>query len=218
MTDEGVFVEYKGKNKTRLTVAGNPRKFLKPSTISKNYGRGGTSFLRDILGVVDYSSASKKTQQLAEKTSISLRGVPKLGETPTGRPDAKPVVKKLIEAEEKLNDFSDVLPNDTIPDHEEITTFLDEKGQLKRLSDVYEHLVKRRNEKEVELKNLKSKILVPRNVKAITFTNPVYEGEEGEQIPLLPVSEEDADQKSDRDRARELEDEIKEFDIAIAIS
>ena len=59
LTDKGIFVEYKGK-KTRLTVARNPRKFLKPSTISKNYGTGGTSFVRDILGVVDYSSASKK--------------------------------------------------------------------------------------------------------------------------------------------------------------
>ena len=61
-----IFVEY-GKNKTRLTVAGNPRKFLKPSTITKNYGTGGTSFVRDILGVVDYSSAKKNTQQQAEK-------------------------------------------------------------------------------------------------------------------------------------------------------
>ena len=59
LTDEGIFIEYKDK-KTRLTAAGNPREFLKPSTISKNYGRGGTSFLRDILGVVDYSSASTK--------------------------------------------------------------------------------------------------------------------------------------------------------------
>ena len=59
MTDDGVFVEYKGK-KTRLTVAGNPRKFLKPITIASYYGRGGTSFVRDILGVVDYSSSRKK--------------------------------------------------------------------------------------------------------------------------------------------------------------
>ena len=67
LTDEGVFVEYKGKNKTRLTAAGNPRKFLKPSTISKNYGRGGTSFLRNVLGVVDYSSASKKHNNKLKK-------------------------------------------------------------------------------------------------------------------------------------------------------
>ena len=60
LTDKGIFVEYPKGRKTQLTVAGNPRKFLKPSTISKKYGRGGTSFVRDILGVVDYSSASKK--------------------------------------------------------------------------------------------------------------------------------------------------------------
>ena len=71
LTDEGIFVEYNGE-KTRLTAAGNPRKFLKPSTISKNYGRGGTSFVRDILGVVDYSS-SKKSQPQAEKAYTSTK-------------------------------------------------------------------------------------------------------------------------------------------------
>ena len=59
LTDEGIFVEYNGR-KTRITAAGNPRKFLAPSTISKNYGIGGTAFVRDTLGVVDYSSGSKK--------------------------------------------------------------------------------------------------------------------------------------------------------------
>ena len=198
ITDKGIFVEYPKGRKTRLTATGNPRKFLKPSTISKNYGTGGTSFVRDILGVVDYSSASKKTQQLAKKTSWSLRDVPKVGETPTGRPDRESVRKKL-DIPPELDDFSNVLPNDTIADNEEINTFLTEKGQLKRLSDVYEHLVKRRNEKEKELKNLKSK-----GDRTVT-----YKGEEGEGEALLPVSEEDAE------RARELEAEIKEFDIAI---
>ena len=62
MTDDGVFVEYKGK-KTQLTFTGNPRKFLKPITIVSYYGRGGTSFVRDILGVVDYSSSRKKKKK-----------------------------------------------------------------------------------------------------------------------------------------------------------
>ena len=91
------------------------------------------------------------------------------------------------------------LANDPIADREEIQNFLTEQGQLKRLSGVYEHLVRRRDEKEAELKNLKSK-------GAISFVNPAYEGEE-EGEALLPVSE---------DRARELEAEIREFDTAIA--
>ena len=98
------------------------------------------------------------------------------------------------------------LANDPIADHEEISTFLTEQGQLKRLSDVYEHLVRRRDEKEAELKNLKSK-----GDRTVSFVNPAYEGEEGEAgEALLPVSEQDAE------RARELEAEIKEFDTAIA--
>ena len=95
------------------------------------------------------------------------------------------------------------LANVPIADYEEINTFLTEQGQLKRLSDVYEHLVKRRDEKEAELKNLKSK-----GDRTVSFVNPAYEGEEGEA--LLPVSEQDAE------RARELEAEIKEFDTAIS--
>ena len=64
---------------------------------------------------------------------------------------------------------------------------------------------RRRDEKEAELKNLKSK-----GSRTVSFVNPAYEGEEGEEgEALLPVSEEDAD------RARELEAEIKEFDTAI---
>ena len=203
MTDDGVFVEYKGK-KTRLTVAGNPRKFLKPITIASYYGRGGTSFVRDILGVVDYSSSRKKTQQQAETASISARNVPKLGETPTGRPkNARRVLESLQQTNQDMEGLGLDLANDPIADHEEISTFLTEQGQLKKLADVYKHLVRRRDEKEAELKNLKSK-----GDRTVSFVNPAYEGEEGEA--LLPVSEEDAE------RARELEAEIKEFDIAIA--
>ena len=94
------------------------------------------------------------------------------------------------------------LANDPIADNEEIHSFLTKQGQLKRLSDVYEHLVRRRDEQEAELKNLKSK-----GNRTVSFANPAYEGEEGEA--LFPVSEEDAD------RARKLEAKIKEFDTAI---
>ena len=219
LTDEGIFVEYKGK-KTRITAAGNPRKFLAPSTISKNYGLGGTAFVRDTLGVVDYSSGSKKTQRRAEKAYISARNVPQLGETPTGRPKGERTVLDGLQktnqdmeglgadltnvpiAEQGIEGLGVDLANVPIVDNEEIRAFLTEQGQLKRLSDVYEHLVRRRDEKEAELKNLKSK-----GDRTVSFVNPAYEGEEGEA--LLPVSEEDAD------RARELEAEIKELDTAI---
>ena len=79
--------------------------------------------------------------------------------------------------------------------------FLDEQMRLKRLSNVYNHLVERRNEKARELANLKSKDNDP-----VSFVNPTYEGPEAEESPLLPLSEEDAE------KARELEAEIKEFD------
>ena len=100
----------------------------------------------------------KKKQQQAERASISARNVPKLGETPTGRPkNARRVVESLQQTNQDMEGLGLDLANDPIADHEEISTFLTEQGQLKRLSDVYEHLVKRRDEKEAELKNLKSK-------------------------------------------------------------
>ena len=74
--------------------------------------------------------------------------------------------------------------------------FLDEKVKLERLSDAYKILQERRNEITNELANLKSK-----GNDVVRFENPIYEGPEGEESPLLPVSEEDAD------RARELEAE-----------
>ena len=162
----------------------------------------------------------KKTQRRAEKAYISARNVPQLGETPTGRPKGERTVLDGLQktnqdmdgletdlttnipiAEQDIGGLGTDLANVPIDDNEEIRAFLTEKGQLKRLSDVYEYLVSKRDEKEAELKNLKSK-----GDRTVSFVNPAYEGEEGEA--LLPVSEEDAD------RARELEAEIKELDTA----
>ena len=175
-----------------------------------------TEFIRLGLGIKDYKRGSSvKLQKSATKASISARNVPKLGETPTGRPkNARRVLESLQQTNQDMEDLGTDLTNQNIEGlgadlanvpiakHEEINTFLTEQGQLKRLSDVYEHLVKRRDEKETELKNLKSK-----GDGAVSFANPAYEGEEGEA--LLPMSEEDAE------RARELEAEIREFDTAI---
>ena len=163
-----------------------------------------SEFIRVGLGIRDYKRGSAvKVHRSAEKASISARDVPPLTETPVGRPNnTKRVLEGLRLAKQDMEGLGTDLANDPIADHEEINSFLTEQGQLKRLSDVYEHLVRRRDEKEAELKNLKSK-----GDRTVSFVNPAYEGEEREA--LLPVSEQDAD------RARELEAEIKEFDTAI---
>ena len=102
-----------------------------------------SEFIRVGLGIKDYKRGSSvKLQRRAEKASIRARDIPKLGETPTGRPDGRKVLKKLVTLTPELDDFSNDLVNDPIANHEEINTFLNEKGQLKRLSDVYEHLVR----------------------------------------------------------------------------
>ena len=53
-----------------------------------------------------------------------------------------------------MEEFGTDLENDPLADHEEINSFLTEQGRLKRLPDVYEHLARRRDEKEAELKKI----------------------------------------------------------------
>ena len=204
--DSGRFkVKYRGK--TAWLTKQNRMEFYPLDSIAsqiKGTDPKASEFIRVGLGIRDYKRGSSvKLQRSAERASISARNVPKLGETPTGRPkNARRVLESLQQTNQDMEGLGVDLANVPIAKHEEINTFLTEQGQLKRLSDVYEHLVSRRDEKETELKNLKSK-----GDRAVSFVNPAYEGEEGEA--LLPVSEEDAE------RARELEAEIKEFDTAI---
>ena len=103
------------------------------------------------------------------------------------------------------------MTNDPIANQEEVQKFKTEQIQLKRLSDDDEHLVRKRDEKEAELKNLKSKGDKQSDHIQTSLVNPAYEDEEGEQILLLTVGEENAD-----DQAKELEAEIREIDTAIA--
>ena len=205
--DSGRFkVEYRGK--TAWLTKQNRMEFYPLDSIAsqiKGTNPKASEFIRVGLGIRDYKRGSAgKVQRSAERASISARDVPPLNETPVGRPDnARRVLKSLQMTNQDMEEFFADLANDPVADHEEINTFLTEQGQLKRLSDVYEHLVRRRDEKEAELKSLKSK-----GDRTVSFVNPAYEGEEGEA--LLPVSEQDAE------RARELEAEIKEFDTAIS--
>ena len=206
--DDSGRIKVKYRGKTAWLTKQNRMEFYPLDSIAsqiKGADPKASEFIRLGLGIKDYKRGSSvKLQKSATKASTSLRDVPKLGETPTGRPkNARRVIESLQQTNQDIEDLGVDLENAPIAKHEEINTFLNEQGQLKRLSDIYEHLVRRRDEKETELKNLKSK-----GDRAVSFVNPGYEGEEGEA--LLPVSEEDAE------RARELEAEIREFDTAIA--
>ena len=206
--DDSGRIKVKYRKKIAWLTKKNSMEFYSLDSIAsqiKGSNPTASEFIRLGLGIKDYKRGSSvKLQKSATKASTSLRDVPKLRETPTGRPkNARRVIESLQQTNQDIEDLGTDLANVPIAKHEEINTFLTEQGQLKRLSDVYDHLVKRRDEKEAELKNLKSK-----GDRTVSFVNPAYEGEEGEA--LLPVSEEDAE------RARELEAEIREFDTAIA--
>ena len=209
--DDSGRVKVKYRRKIAWLTKKNSMEFYPLDSIASQIkGKEPTAseFIRVGLRIKDYKRGSSvKLQRSAEKAYISARDVPKLGETPTGRPkDERKVLDGLQRTNQNMEGLGTDLSNwemEYIADHEEINSFLTEQGQLKRLSDVYEHLVSKRDEKEAELKNLKSK-----GDRTVSFVNPVYEDEEGEA--LLPVSEQDAE------RARELEAEIKEFDTAIS--
>ena len=147
-----VKVKYRGKT-AWLTKQNRMEFYSLDSIASKIKGREPTAseFIRVGLGIRDYKRGSSvKLQRSAERASISARNVPKLGETPTGRPDnARRVLKSLQITNKDMDEFFADLANDPVADHEEINTFLTEQGQLKRLSDVYEHLVKRRMKKRL---------------------------------------------------------------------
>ena len=205
--DDSGRVKVKYRGKTAWLTKQNRMEFYSLDSIAsqiKGSNPTASEFIRVGLVIRDYKRGSSvKLQRSTERASISARNVPKLGETPTDRPkNARRVLESLQQTNQDMEGLGVDLANVPIAKHKEINTFLTEQGQLKRLSDVYEHLVSRRDEKEAELKNLKSK-----GDRAVSFVNPAYKGEEGEA--LLPVSEEDAE------RARELEAEIKEFDTAI---
>ena len=200
-TDEGIFVEYRGEKRIQLTAKGNPQKFLSLTTISRNFGKGGTSFIRDILGVADYSSATKKTQQQADLASRSARDIPQIKTSYTGG-NTQRVLESFQVTNDDMQGLATDLENDPIANQEEIRYFLAEQGQLKKLTSTFEQLVRSRNEKETELQQLKSK-----NQNSVSFTNPVYEGEDTEA--LLPFSDEDVE------KIKELESEITELDNTI---
>ena len=48
--DKELAISYKGKT-IRLSFAKNPNEFLSPRTLAIRYGKGGTHFVRDVLGI-----------------------------------------------------------------------------------------------------------------------------------------------------------------------
>ena len=93
-----VKVKYRGKT-AWLTKQNRMEFYSLDSIASQIKGREPTAseFIRVGLGIRDYKRGSSvKLQRSAERASISARNVPKLGETPTGRPkNARRVLESL---------------------------------------------------------------------------------------------------------------------------
>ena len=48
--DKELAISYKGET-IRLTYTKDSNKFLSPTTLALKYGKGGTQFVRDVLGI-----------------------------------------------------------------------------------------------------------------------------------------------------------------------
>ena len=60
--DKTLSVNYKGKT-IWLTLRKNPSQFYTPKTIYAKYGKGGTQFVRDVLGISNWNNPSKRSPQ-----------------------------------------------------------------------------------------------------------------------------------------------------------
>ena len=60
--DKTLSVNYKGKT-IWLTLRKNPSQFYTPKTIHAKYGKGGTQFVRDVLGISNWNNPSKRSPQ-----------------------------------------------------------------------------------------------------------------------------------------------------------
>ena len=120
-------VKYRGK-RAWLTKE-NSMEFYSLDSIAKQIkGKDhptATEFIRLGLGIKDYKRGSSvKLQKSATKASISLRDLPKLDETPTGRPkNSRRVLESLQQTNQDIEDLGTDLTNAPIAKHEEINTF-----------------------------------------------------------------------------------------------
>ena len=78
--DKELYITYKGRN-IRLTQVKNPNQFLLPTTITSMYGKGGVSFVRDVLGIKAKNPAVHLSELLKiDETIASTQSSPELEE------------------------------------------------------------------------------------------------------------------------------------------
>ena len=82
--DKELFINYKGEN-IRLTHVKNANQFLSPSKIATNFGKGGTQFVRDVLGIKskppEIPPEQRKELLKIDKTIASTKSSPELEES-----------------------------------------------------------------------------------------------------------------------------------------
>ena len=154
-TTKQVFLKYKGKN-IRLTSTQNPNKFLALSTIQIQFGKGGTAFIRDVLGVNGYGGSgapklsSEQRQTLNEIASETVES-PDLPE--------QIEMQRVETVEQQLTDFLEAgtqtdFALGSLPYRE--LAGLDRS--LRNIRTSVQHLIGEREAKKVKVRELKSNI------------------------------------------------------------
>ena len=98
--DKELAITYKGKT-IRLTRVSNPNKFLAPGTLQLMYGKGGTQFVRDVLGIkvdeIIIPPVIRKELSVINKTIAATKSSPE-------RPESIEM-QTVEQVEESLNTF-----------------------------------------------------------------------------------------------------------------
>ena len=83
-SDKELAISYKDKT-YRLTFEKDPNKFLSPTTLALRYGKGGTQFVRDVLGIkikpIVIPPLQRKEHLKTDKTIASTKSKPELEES-----------------------------------------------------------------------------------------------------------------------------------------
>ena len=165
--DEGerdiVYVKYKDK-RIRLTPQRGDDKFLKLRSIARNYGAGGTDFIRNVLGVTDYSpgGAHPKLSPQVEDAAINVSRTTPAALENIELQDLSGTVDRVSESVENLATRmrdaevgTDLELQQNARDLERAHKFIDTlSGQIKasaaKISALEEGIVKLEDEKESE--------------------------------------------------------------------
>ena len=86
-----------------LTYLRNPSQFASPKTIALAYGRGGTHFVRDFLGITNFDNPDKRSPQAEALLAKTSETIASTNSSPERQENIE--MQTIEKVEENLNNF-----------------------------------------------------------------------------------------------------------------